>query len=294
VNASDLARRWWRAIRPHSLGTAVAPVLVGGGLAIRDEGARPWAFALALLGVSLLLVGVNLANDYFDFRSGADPPLGVGRRPLQARVLAPRTFLVGSFAAFALAGLAGVTLVLASPPAVLLLGLAGAFFGFFYTAPPLRLGYRGLGEPVVFLTLGLGATVGAFTVTAGQFSLTPLVAALPNAALVTALLHANNLRDFATDSRTGKRTLAVRLGWTGALREYQTLLGLAALALLALVVRLTPWAALGLLLAPAWWAAFRAARPDHAEGGALMRATASLNLALAALLSLGFTLSRFL
>src|SRR5579885_2705809 len=96
----SLAVRWWRAIRPHSLGTAVAPVLVGGGVAVHDGGARPWAFALALVGVALLLVGVNLGNDYFDYRSGADPPIGTGPRPLQSGLLSPRSFLWGSLVAF--------------------------------------------------------------------------------------------------------------------------------------------------------------------------------------------------
>jgi 1,4-dihydroxy-2-naphthoate polyprenyltransferase len=286
-------RRWWLAIRPHSLGTAVAPVLVGGGVAARDGTARPWAVALAVLGVAFLLIGVNLANDYFDYRSGADPPLGVGNRPLQKGILTPRAYLVGSFVAFALGGLAGVILVLASPPAILIVGLAGALLGFFYTAPPLKLGYRGLGELVVFACLGPGAAFGAYAVTAGRFSPTAAWAAIPIGLTVTGLLQANNLRDLADDARTGKRTLAVRLGEPLARREYAVLVLGAEAAAVVLAIVITPFAALGLLTAPQALRLAREAMEEPIDGRALMRATSSLHVRLTALLALGFAASRF-
>jgi 1,4-dihydroxy-2-naphthoate octaprenyltransferase len=288
----SLARRWWVAVRPHSLGTAVAPVLVAGGVAARDGGARPWAFVLAVLGVVFLLVGVNLANDYFDFRSGADPPLGVGNRPLQRGLLAPRAFLAGAIVAFVVGGLAGVLLALASPPAVLLVGLAGALLGFFYTAPPLRLGYHGLGEIVVFLCLGPGAAFGAYAAIVGRFAASPIGAAIPIGLTVTAILQANNLRDLDDDARSGKRTLAVRLGPAGARAEYVVLVAGSLAAVVILAVLATPFAALGLLTFP--WAvrALRTLRANPFDGRALMRDTAAVHVRLAALLALGFAVSR--
>jgi 1,4-dihydroxy-2-naphthoate octaprenyltransferase len=285
--------RWWKAIRPHSLGTALAPVLIGGGVAIRDGNFRAWAFLLAVLGVALLLIGVNLGNDYFDFRSGADPPIGVGGRPLQQGLLQPRTFLVGSIAAFVLAGAIGIFLALASPPSVLAIGLAGALLGFFYTAPPFRLGYRGLGEAVVFLCLGPGAAVGAYAVTSGQVTAQPVWAAIPIGFTVTALLHANNLRDLEDDSRTGKRTLAVRLGERGARAEYAVLIAGGMLATILLAAFLTPWAGLGLVAYPFSVPLVPRIRAKTIDGRALMRETASLNLRLATLLAVGFAISRF-
>ena len=289
-----LAARWWQAIRPHSLGTAIAPVLVGGGVAVHDGVARPWAFFLALVGVALLLVGVNLGNDYFDFRSGADPPIGVGQRPLQSGTLAPHWFLIGSLIAFGVAGLIGVGLALASPREVLILGVVGAVLGFFYTAPPLRLGYRALGEVVVFLLLGTGATLGAYAVTANRFAWLPVWGSIPVGFVVAALLHANNLRDLADDARTGKRTLAVVLGEFGAVREYGVLIWGAEVAVLLLAVTATPLAALGLLTLPLAWRLSREAAPGRESGRKLMRGTAGLHLRLAVLLMLGFALTPLL
>ncbi len=292
--ARTLAGRWWVAIRPHSLGTALAPVLVGGGAAVHDGAARPWAFALAGVGVALLLVGVNLANDYFDYRSGADPPLGVGLRPLQAGVLSPRAFLVGSLVAFAGAGGCGLVLAWSSPCAVLLLGLSGGLLGFFYTAPPLRLGYRGLGEIVVFLTLGIGATLGADAVTAGRFGLTAVWGGVPLGLTVAALLHANNLRDRAEDARSGKRTLAVRLGERWARREFALLVWSAVVAGLGVAIAVTPFAALSLLTAPWAWRLGRSVLDGPLDGRALMRQTARLHLRLALALAVGLALGGIL
>lgn len=286
--------RWWRAIRPHSLGTAIAPVLLAGGAAVHDGAIRPLAFVLALIGVPLLLIGVNLGNDYFDFRSGADPPIGEGQRPLQSGILSPRWFLLGSLIAFGLGGCIGVVLALQSPPEILLLGVAGALLGFFYTAPPLRLGYRALGEIVVFLLLGPGATLGAYAVTAGRFSPLPVWASVPVGLVVAALLHANNLRDLAEDARTTKRTLAVRLGETWAIREYGVLIWGAEVAVAGLAVGVTPLAALGLLTIPQAWHLSRAAKPGPVAGRMLMRGTANLHLRLAVLLAIGFAVGGLL
>lgn len=272
----------------------MAPVLVAGGVAVRDGGARPWAFLLALLGVALLLVGVNLGNDYFDFRSGADPPVGVGTRPLQSGLLAPRWFLLGSLASFCLGGLIGAILALHSPPDILLLGLGAALLGFFYTAPPLRLGYRGLGEVVVFVLLGPGATLGAYAVTADRFALLPVWAAIPIGLVVAALLHANNLRDLAEDTRADKRTLAVSLGERLAPYEFAVLVWGAEAAIVGLAATVTPLAALALLTVPQAWQLSRDAKPGPVHGRKLMQGTASLHLRLAALLAIGFALSRLL
>ena len=244
----SLPARWWLAIRPHSLGTALAPVIVGGGLAIRNGGARPLALILACLGVAFLLVGVNLGNDYFDYRQGADPPIGESNRALQREVLPPRWFLIGGFVAFGLGGACGVLVVIDSPPSVLLLGLPGALLGFFYTAPPFRLGYRGLGEIVVFLTLGEGAVLGSYVVTAARWSWFPLIVGIPISLTVTAILHANNLRDLDEDRRSGKRTLAVRLGTDAAIWEFRILIVAALAAIAALAVLVTPLALAGLAL----------------------------------------------
>ena len=85
--------------------------------------------------------------------------------------------------------------------------------GWFYTGGPRPYGYVGLGELFVFVFFGLVATVGTFYVQTLRLGV-PVVwfAAAAVGLLATALLLANNLRDIATDTVSGKRTLAVRVG----------------------------------------------------------------------------------
>jgi 1,4-dihydroxy-2-naphthoate octaprenyltransferase len=272
------------------LRTAVGPVLVGGSVAL-DEGAfRPFAFAMVLVGVALMLIGMNLVNDYFDYRNGADPPIGVGTRALQTGLLAPRAFLVGGCAALGLGGVFGVLLALQSPAMILVLGFAGALLGFFYTAPPLKLGYRGLGEVIVFALLGPAATLGAYAVAANRFAIEPVLASVPIAFAVTAILHANNLRDLAADKATGKRTLAVRVGPGWAIIEMYALVWAAEASVLVLAVILTPFAALGLLTVPEAWRLRSTVEPGVEPGRRLMARTSTLHLRLSVLLSAGFVI----
>jgi 1,4-dihydroxy-2-naphthoate octaprenyltransferase len=75
-SAAPISRRraWLLAARPKTLPAAIAPVIVGAAAAA-GAGAFALAPALAaLIGALLLQIGVNLANDYFDFRSGIDAP----------------------------------------------------------------------------------------------------------------------------------------------------------------------------------------------------------------------------
>ena len=68
----SVGRIWWLAIRPNTLPAAIAPVLVGLGLAIGSGVFSPLPAAACLAVALLLQVAANLANDLADFRSGAD------------------------------------------------------------------------------------------------------------------------------------------------------------------------------------------------------------------------------
>jgi 1,4-dihydroxy-2-naphthoate octaprenyltransferase len=135
---------------------------------------------------------------------------------------------------FTLAVLVGVTLVWVGGVPILIIGILSVGSGIAYTGGPYPLGYHGLGDVFVFVFFGLIAVTGTYYVqaaalTAGTFplwipaetvSLTALVASLPIAALSTNILVVNNVRDRDEDATTGKRTLAVRYGYTFARAEF--------------------------------------------------------------------------
>jgi 1,4-dihydroxy-2-naphthoate octaprenyltransferase len=207
------ARVWWLALRPATLAAAVAPVLAGTAVAVHEGGARPWAGLAALVVALALQIGVNLANDYSDFVRGADTPQRIG--PLRASasgIVAPDRVRWAAIAAFAVAGIAGVALSLATDWRLILVGAACLLAAWLYTGGPRPYGYLGLGELFVFIFFGLVATVG--TVYVQELRVTPLavLAGCGIGCLATAILVLNNLRDIETDAAAGKRTLATRIG----------------------------------------------------------------------------------
>jgi len=211
--APSPAKVWWLALRPATLAAAVAPVLAGTAVAVHEGGARPWAGVAALVIALALQVGVNLANDYSDFVRGADTPQRIG--PLRASasgIVAPERVRLAAIAAFAVAGIAGVALSLATDWRLIFVGAACLLAAWLYTGGPRPYGYLGLGELFVFIFFGLVATIG--TVYVQELRVTPLavLAGCGIGFLATAILVLNNLRDIETDAAAGKRTLATRIG----------------------------------------------------------------------------------
>lgn len=212
--------RWLKASRVQFLTATLVPVLVGTGGAFRELGIVNWKiFSLALLAMALIHLGVNLANDYFDHLSGADDinpaplsPLAGGSRAIQEGLLTPRAVLVGAVSLLGLGALLGVVLIALSGPLLLLIGAFGVLTGYFYTAPPLRFSYRGLGEICVALDFGFLPALGAFYIQTGELSLGALLASLPVAFLITAVLWVNEIPDIPYDRAAGKWTLPARLG----------------------------------------------------------------------------------
>ncbi len=289
---------WLLAARPATLTASLAPVAVGTAVAAAEGAARAIPALAALAAALLIQIGTNFANDAFDFERGADSDERTGpRRAAQAGLLSPAALRVATLAAFAAAALIGLYLIARGGWPIALFGLLGLLAGYAYTGGPAPLGYRGFGDPLVFLFFGVFAVWGTHRVqTLGPSDLA-LAAAVPIGLLATALIAVNNLRDIETDRRANKRTLAVRLGPSGARRYYALLLAGSYLALPGLWWLGAPPACgwLPLLTAPMAWRLSRKVRVK--EGGAFNGAlngvlvgTARLQLGFVALRAGGFIL----
>lgn len=288
------ARAWWLAIRPRTLPAAIGPVLVGLGVAVGDGVFVPLP-ALAALAVALLLqVASNLANDLFDFRSGADAPDRVGPPRVAALgLLSQRELVAGIGIVVGAAGLVGLYLVSVGGWPVLVLGVLAIVCAVAYTGGPWPYGYRGLGELFVFVFFGPVAVVGTTYLQVLTLEPLALAASVPVGALITAILVVNNLRDIVQDRRAGKLTLAVRLGERGAIVEYELLLlGAFLVPPLMLVAGVTPAVLLALLAVPLALPLRAAVRAggDPRRLNAVLAGTARLSLAFAALLAIGLAL----
>jgi len=211
--------------------------------------------ALTLLGALLAHAGANLVNDYHDRDADAANPGGLhpytgGSRMIQRGLFEARSIALYGYALLAATAALGIALA-AGRPQLWGVGAAGLLLAIAYSAPPLRLSARGIGEAVIAAAWLLVA-VGADVAQRGDWSMAPVVAGLPLALGVAAILLANGYPDRRADEASGKRTIVVRLGPHGAARAY---LGLAVagglwLAGAVAVGALTPWALAGLLSLP--------------------------------------------
>jgi 1,4-dihydroxy-2-naphthoate octaprenyltransferase len=186
---------------------------VGTALAWRADEAK-WPAAAACLGFALLVqIGTNFANDYYDFKKGADTAERVGpRRAVASGLIAPTTMRAAMIAVFAAAFALGLTLLGYGGWPLLVVGVTSIACGVAYTGGPYPLAYHGLGDLFVFLFFGLVATGATAYVQTGELGLEALTAGAGVGALATNILVANNYRDVETDAKAGKNTLLVRWG----------------------------------------------------------------------------------
>ncbi len=239
-------RLWWAAARPFSFTASVIPVLVGTLLAAYHGDFTWWIGLLALFGSVAIHAGTNFVNDYFDDRKGADSVESLGPAGfIQRGILRPNQVLAAGIVCFTAGSVIGLVLVWATSIELLWLGLAAVLAGFLYTGWPLHLAYLALGELTVFIFMGPVMVMGAYFVQTETWALDAFLASLPIAFLVTAILHANNIRDIESDRQVGKRTLATLIGREKANWEmYGLLAGAYLMLVLAVALGALPWPAL--------------------------------------------------
>ena len=245
---------WVLAARPKTLWAAIGPVLIGTAMAFEAK-AGHWPSALAaLIGAVLIQVGTNFANDYFDFKKGADQRQRLGpTRMTQAGLIKPQSMRTATAVAFSLALLIGAYLVWRGGWPIAVIGLLSILLGIMYTGGPYPLGYHGLGDIFVLVFFGPVAVGGTYYVQALDIDSIVLLAGLSPGLFSVAILTVNNLRDVESDRAAGKRTLPVRFGRTFARMQY--LLSIAVATLLPVFFYFTThrhlFSLLSLLVLPA-------------------------------------------
>lgn len=285
---------WYIATRPHTLPAAIAPVLVGGGLAVGD-GVFSWGpFVAAAVGALAIQVAANLANDLSDARRGADTPDRIGPpRAVASGMLSEGQVRRGIWVSFAVAIAAGLYLTVVAGWVVIAVGLASIAATLTYTGGPSPYGYRGWGEVFVFVFFGVVATVMTRYVFDQTAPLDAWLLSIPMGFLVTAILVANNVRDIETDRAAGKRTLAVILGRERTRILFDVLVwgSFVAVAAFAACGAVPRWSALALAAAPG---AVPLTRTIHRETAgppliAVLMGVARLDLTVGVLIALGVT-----
>ena len=251
--------RYFAATRPAFLSVTLVGCLIGLATAYVDGASFDGLKAFLTVFFALVAhAGVNVVNDFYDAQNGSDAanterlfPFTGGSRFIQNGVIGLRE--VGLFGYGLLASVIppGLWLAWHSAPGLLLIGLAGLLIGWAYSAPPLKLMCRGVGEFAI-VAAWLLVSVGADFVQRGAFSVAPAVAGLPFALLVANILYINQFPDRVADAQAGKRTAIVRLGPQRARWGYVViaLLAYGWLAVSALTGQLPLWTLVGLATLP--------------------------------------------
>jgi 1,4-dihydroxy-2-naphthoate octaprenyltransferase len=220
--------RYLLATRPAFLSITLAGCLLGFATADADGAAFDWARALATLSLAMLAhAGINVLNDYCDHLNGSDArntqriyPYTGGSRFIQNGVLTPRQVLGLAVALFAVTIAGGLWLLSVAGTGLFWIGLAGLAIGWAYSAPPLQLNSRGVGELCVAAGFLL-VVAGADYVQRGAFAPLPWLAGAPFALLVTGVLYINQFPDREADRASGK------LHWVARLQPVAAAWGLA-------------------------------------------------------------------
>ena len=238
---------WIEGARLRTLPLAIAPIALGAGTASSLDRFDLGLSLLALVVALALQIGVNYANDYSDGIRGTDDNRVGPLRLTGSGSKKPEAVKFAAFAFFAVAALAGLGIVILTGYWILVLvGLAAIVAAWFYTGGKNPYGYAGFGELAVFVFFGLVATVGTNFIQTGLVDPLAVLVGGAYGLYASAVLMVNNIRDIETDKKSGKITLAVRMGKKTASRVFILMIWLPVLLNLMLIL-VYPATLLGLL-----------------------------------------------
>ncbi len=219
MNAKGLAV-WWKAFRFHFTTASFMPGILGGMIAwTADEKFLPGFFLLVMVGLILNHMALNMTDDYYDFRHLVDVfavddknPYTGGSGLLSSGLIQPRKMQQVFIAFYIIAIGIGVFLGIQRGVFILLLLVIGFFCAFFYTAPPIRFGYRGLGELAQLFCFGPGIGIGAYYVQSQRISWEAFWGTLPFGIMLFSMITINEIPDYLEDRKGGKLNLVARFG----------------------------------------------------------------------------------
>lgn len=212
-NNRSRIQAWLEAARPKTLPASFSPVLVGCALAYRDGVFKLAPAILCVLVALLAQIASNFANDYFDFKKGADKEDRLGpERAVASGWITPKAMLWGTFITLGLSCLCGCFLFFFARWELIGVGIAIAICVLAYSAGPFPLAYNGLGDVCVLLFYGVIPVCFTYYIQTLSFSLLSFLLSVALGLLSVNILVVNNYRDYLQDKAARKRTTIVLFG----------------------------------------------------------------------------------
>ncbi|MBK6879125.1 MAG: 1,4-dihydroxy-2-naphthoate octaprenyltransferase [Ignavibacteria bacterium] len=302
---------WLMAARAYSFPASIIPILFGTVLAVilnPQLDFNFFNFILCIIGAVLVHVGTNIINDIYDYEKGIDKEdkeLGIphgGSMVISMGLVSLKEMKKAAVISLIVAFAIGVYLFTQAGMWILYLSLFGLLSAIFYTAKPIALKYKALGDIQVILSFGVGMTLGAYIVQTGEFSWMPVIFSIPLGMLIDAILHSNNIRDINFDGKFGVKTLPILIGEKLSIKFYYFLiLGSYLSVFVFAAMGLLPWfALLSLITLPLALKLVKMSESFPAEGIARFEygtkhimMTAQLNMVFGLSLIVGLLISYF-
>ncbi|UCE05756.1 MAG: prenyltransferase [bacterium] len=251
---------WWQAFRFHFVPPSYMPAILGGIIAWAITGKfYLWYFIVTVVGVTINHVALNMTDDYFDYKHSIDRtkdreknPYSGGSGTLTSGLIQPgemyRTLMTGYLITIIL----GFYLTAMRGWWIFIIGAFGMGCAYYYTAPPIRYGYRGFGELSQLINFSLTIGLGSYYVQAQQFCWEAMWAVLPLGFMMFSMITINEIPDEADDRAGGKKNLVVRFGTKTAVWLYGISMTIAFLIIIItpLTETTTFWIYLSLITLP--------------------------------------------
>jgi 1,4-dihydroxy-2-naphthoate octaprenyltransferase len=232
-------KHWVEAARVRTLPLSVSGIIVGSFYAM-SQGMFNWNIVVfALLTTLGLQILSNFANDYGDGVKGTDNQDRVGpMRAIQSGVISPTAMKKAMVLTSAITLLFAVLLIyfafkdhyLLYSFSFVVLGILAIASAIRYTVGKGAYGYRGFGDLFVFIFFGLVSTFGVYFMFSKSIDWLLLLPAIAIGFLSVGVLNLNNMRDEASDRKSGKNTLVVKMGGAAA-KKYHYFLVISAMIL---------------------------------------------------------------
>jgi 1,4-dihydroxy-2-naphthoate octaprenyltransferase len=212
-------KAWVQASRAPFFVATLIPLGLGASVSFSMGEWNFGRWLLVLLASFMVHLATNLSNDYFDFFEGVDDGASIGgSRVIQEGKINPQQIKTAIICLYVISFFCGVWILWLSKVWELAILIIVAFASsLFYTAPPIRYGYYGLGEVFVGINMGPIMVVGTNAALAGHFTAKALWVSIPIGIMVAMILYYQSLSDIPEDRAVGKMTLAVRLGKPAAI-----------------------------------------------------------------------------
>lgn len=250
---NNMIKFWLNVSRHLALPQTIIPYIFAVVLAAKHYHINYFLGILGLVGVILAHLGVNILDDYFDWKKGAvetrKKMIDGGMRArshkcfyLEENMTTLNQILIVALGMCAVAGLIGLYITYKVGLPILVIAGLTAFLGFFYSAPPFRLSYNVLGELVVGVIFGPLLMCGAYLTAGGHLDKLILLVSIINGFLVSNIVYTHAIMDFIPDKEAGRVTLAVWFGNTEKAKVFQDFLmfGAYVLLLIGIILKILP------------------------------------------------------